>query len=195
MNVFKTIVSTAIPLPIENIDTDQIIPARFLKAINREGFGQRLFNDWRYLENGEPNSNFVLNSTIFSGTILLAGRNFGCGSSREHAAWALSDYGIQAVVSSYFADIFKANALNNGILPIQVDKKTLDALFQQVYKTPSTDFVVDLQDQYLSVKGEEPIPFDIDPYKKMCLLNGQSDLDYLLSLNHKIHQFEIERAG
>ncbi|BDS13463.1 3-isopropylmalate dehydratase small subunit [Aureispira anguillae] len=190
MKIIKTIKSTAIPLPIENIDTDQIIPARFLKAIDQKGFGAKLFNDWRYFENGALNPDFVLNDKRFSGGVLVAGRNFGCGSSREHAAWALADYGIQAVVSSYFADIFKGNALNNGLLPIQVSEAVLEEIIQLVYDRPNTTFTIDLEEQKLLFNPNRSIFFEIDQYKKMCLLKGQSDLDYLLSLEDKIAEFE-----
>lgn len=190
MNVFNKINSTAIPLPVENIDTDQVIPARFLKAIDQEGFGAKLFYDWRYFENGTANPDFVLNNPTFKGKILIAGRNFGCGSSREHAAWALSDYGIRVVVSSYFADIFKGNALNNGILPIEVSDELLNQIMQMVYDFPEMKFAIDLEEQELILEQGRPIRFEIDPYKKMCLLKGQSDLDYLLSLDQKISTFE-----
>ena len=189
MEPINQLVSTAVPMPIEHIDTDQIIPARFLKAVTRDGFGENLFRDWRYDKSGAPNADFVLNNPTYSGKILVAGKNFGCGSSREHAAWALSDYGFRVVVSSFFADIFKGNALNNGIVPIVVDDATLDKVFKAIEANPKTEFVLDLQAQTLVVGGLE-IAFDIDAYKKECLLKGQDDIDYLVSLKEEIIQFE-----
>ncbi len=191
MDAFKNILSTAVPLPIEDVDTDQIIPARFLKATTREGFGNNLFRDWRYDKDGQPRADFVLNSPIYGGKILLAGRNFGCGSSREHAAWAIYDYGFRVVVSSYFADIFGGNALNNGLLPVQVSPAFLDQLFQTVEANAMAQFSVDLEAQLFSnIDTGETTTFEIDPYKKLCLLNGYDDLDYLLSLRGEIEQFE-----
>ncbi|MBX6380730.1 MAG: 3-isopropylmalate dehydratase small subunit [Thermoflavifilum aggregans] len=190
------IVSTAVPLPIENIDTDQIIPARFLKATTREGFGKNLFRDWRYENDDEsrPKKDFVLNNPVYGGCILVAGKNFGCGSSREHAAWALADYGFQVVVSSFFADIFKNNALNNFLLPVQVSDVFLQKLFQAVHQNPKTEIEVDLPGQYIRIlaTGEEE-HFDINPYKKECLLNGYDDIDYLLSLDEAIRDYEQSR--
>ncbi|SFV27599.1 3-isopropylmalate dehydratase small subunit [Thermoflavifilum thermophilum] len=187
------IVSTAVPLPIENIDTDQIIPARFLKATTREGFGKNLFRDWRYENDDEsrPKKDFVLNNPVYGGCILVAGKNFGCGSSREHAAWALADYGFQVVVSSFFADIFKNNALNNFLLPVQVSDVFLQQLFQVIQQNPKTEIEVDLPGQYIRIlaTGEEE-RFDINPYKKECLLNSYDDIDYLLSLDEVIRAYE-----
>ncbi|WP_461533530.1 3-isopropylmalate dehydratase small subunit [Sinomicrobium sp.] len=191
MEKFTTHTSRAIPLPIENIDTDQIIPARFLKATDKSGFGANLFRDWRYNKDGSENSSFVLNDPKYSGTILIAGDNFGCGSSREHAAWALADYGLKVIVSSYFADIFKGNALNNGLLPIQVSPEYLKELIATVQKKPETEILVELEEQYIAVKGSDnKASFDIDPYKKLCLLNGYDDIDFLISKKDKIEAFE-----
>ncbi|NNK86861.1 MAG: 3-isopropylmalate dehydratase small subunit [Flavobacteriaceae bacterium] len=191
MEAFKQITSRAIPLPIENIDTDQIIPARFLKATDRKGFGDNLFRDWRYDKSGEPNDNFVLNNTEYAGEILIAGDNFGCGSSREHAAWALKGYGFKVIVSSFFADIFRGNALNNGILPVQVSGAFLKNLFNHIETDPETLISVDLESQTISISGTEVSEaFEIDPYKKMCLLNGYDDIDFLLSKRELIDTFE-----
>lgn len=192
----QVISSTAVPLPIEHIDTDQIIPARFLKATSREGFGKNLFRDWRYSNDDEAQSNkdFVLNDAKFSGRILLAGKNFGCGSSREHAAWAIKDYGFDVVVSSFFADIFRNNALNNFLLPVQVTEGVLSSLMQIVLNNPSTELIVDLPAQ--SIKTADGIVnsgFHISPYKKICLLNGYDDIDYLLSMRDAINNFEETR--
>ena len=184
--------STAVPLPEENIDTDQIIPARFLKATTREGFGDNLFRDWRYdRDTGEPNPEFVLNNPRYSGEILIAGHNFGCGSSREHAAWALVDYGFKVVISSFFADIFKNNALNNLLLPLQVPQDLLKQLIEAVQSNPQLEIEVDVDKQLLAVPelGIE-YQFELNPYKKMCLLNGYDDVDYLLSLDDKITAWE-----
>lgn len=191
MEKFNTLLSTAVPLPIEEVDTDQIIPARFLKATTREGFGENLFRDWRFHPDGSPKQDFILNNPIYAGTILVAGRNFGCGSSREHAAWALADYGFKVVVSSFFADIFRGNALNNGILPVQVSDNFLPILFQAIEKKPQAQILVDLENQEISLPASgEKEHFDIDPYKKLCLLNGYDDIDYLLSLKAQIEIFE-----
>jgi 3-isopropylmalate/(R)-2-methylmalate dehydratase small subunit len=188
---FITIQSTAIPLPIENIDTDQIIPARFLKATTREGFGENLFRDWRYDKNGQPRTGFILNNPAYGGTILVGGKNFGSGSSREHAAWALHDYGFKVVVSSFFADIFKNNALNNGLLPVQVSGEFLGQIFKSIERDPSTILRVDLVKQEIVIEATgERESFDINPYKKECLLNGYDDIDYLLSIKEKIARFE-----
>lgn len=190
------IVSTAVPLPIENIDTDQIIPARFLKATTREGFGRNLFRDWRYENDDEskPRKDFVLNNPMYGGCILVAGKNFGCGSSREHAAWALVDYGFQVVVSSFFADIFKNNALNNFLLPVQVSDAFLQKLFEAVEQDPQTQIEIDLPEQYIRILASgETEYFDINPYKKACLLNGYDDIDYLLSLDEAIRAYEQQR--
>lgn len=191
---FQTIESPAVPLPIENVDTDQIIPARFLKATTREGFGENLFRDWRYHKNGEPIKEFVLNNPVFEGKILVAGKNFGSGSSREHAAWAIHDYGFKVVVSSFFADIFKNNALNNGLLPVQVSESFLAVLFEAIEQDAGTLIRVDLLNQSITlpVKGQTE-SFDINPYKKECLLNGYDDIDYLLSIKEKIIEFEKSR--
>jgi len=188
---FITIESPAVPLPIENVDTDQIIPARFLKATTREGFGENLFRDWRYDNNNQPKDSFVLNNSLYKGSILVAGKNFGSGSSREHAAWAIFDYGFKVVVSSFFADIFKNNALNNGLLPVQVSEGFLAKMFNAIDKNPETNFRVDLVNQEISIMATgEKENFEINPYKKECLLNGYEDIDYLLSLKDKILEFE-----
>lgn len=195
MEKFSTLLSTAVPIPVENIDTDQIIPARFLKATSREGFGDNLFRDWRYDPQGEPREDFVLNNPAYSGEILLAGRNFGSGSSREHAAWAIYDYGFKAVISSFFADIFKGNALNTGLLPIEVSEGFLQELFRAVHANPLTLLKIDLENQAVSLEGTELSElFEINSYKKMCLLNGYDDIDYLISLKEQIRAFE-ERAA
>ena len=192
---FSTIQSTAVPLPIENVDTDQIIPARFLKATTREGFGENLFRDWRYDKSGQPKAEFVLNSSAYSGSILVGGKNFGSGSSREHAAWAIHDFGFKVVVSSFFADIFKGNALNNGLLPVQVSEKFLAGIFQSIEDDAATLIKVDLEKQEISLKASGASEhFDINPYKKKCLINGYDDIDYLLSIKEKIAQFEVSRS-
>lgn len=196
MEKFKTLVSTAYPLPIEEVDTDQIIPARFLKAVTREGFGENLFRDWRYHPDNQPKADFVLNNPIYTGQILVAGKNFGCGSSREHAAWALFDFGLKVVVSSFFADIFKGNALNNGLLPITVSESFLNDTFIAIEKDPKTTFKVDLENQtFTIVSTGQSTKFDIDPYKKMCLINGYDDIDYLLSIKDKIETFESQQIS
>lgn len=182
--------STAVPLPIENIDTDQIIPARFLKATTREGFGDNLFRDWRYEGNDAPRAGFVLNDARYGGRILLAGKNFGCGSSREHAAWAIYDYGFRVVVSSFFADIFKNNALNNGLLPVVVSDRFLQAALKAVTENPATELVVNLEQQFIQLGAHREV-FDINTYKKTCLLNGYDDIDYLLSLHDEIRKFDV----
>ena len=187
---FTTITSTAVPLPIENIDTDQIIPARFLKATTREGFGENLFRDWRYDGDGKP-KDFVLNTNKYSGKILVAGKNFGSGSSREHAAWAIFDHGFRVVVSSFFADIFKNNALNNALLPITVTEGFLKKIFEAIEKNAQTKITVDLPTQKISLEDGSFENFDINPYKKNCLINGYDDIDYLLSLRDDIKQFEL----
>ena len=187
---FTTLISTAVPLPSENIDTDQIIPARFLKSTTREGFGDNLFRDWRFDQEGNPIKNFVLNTSTYSGKILVVGKNFGCGSSREHAAWALYDFGFRVVISSFFADIFKNNALNNGLLPLVVSEGYLKKLFETLEKNPSTEITVDLEQQIVSVSGQQE-PFDINLYKKTCMLNGYDDIDYLLSLTKEIKEFDV----
>ena len=190
-NKFTTLTSTAVPLPIENIDTDQIIPARFLKATTREGFGENLFRDWRYDKNGEPKAEFVMNSPIYGGEILVAGKNFGCGSSREHAAWAIDGAGFRAVVSSFFADIFRNNALNNGLLPVTVSEQMLEAIFAAVKENPETEIKIDLPAQTIEIVGSEhKESFEIAPYKKQCLVNGYDDVDFLVSIREEIQQFE-----
>lgn len=191
MQAFTTIKSTAIPLPIEDVDTDQIIPARFLKATTREGFGDNLFRDWRYDRDSQPKEDFVLNNPIYGGEILVAGKNFGCGSSREHAAWAIGDYGLRVVVSSFFADIFRGNALNNGLLPVVVSADFLDQIFQAIEKDPGATFTVSLEEQYFQIDASGArATFEIDPYKKNCLLKGYDDIDYLLSQRAEIEAYE-----
>ncbi len=185
--------SSAVPMPIENIDTDQIIPARFLKAITREGFGDHLFCDWRYDKQSNPIQDFVLNNDQYTGKILIAGKNFGCGSSREHAAWSLHDYGFRVIISSFFADIFKSNALNNGILPITVSDAQLHHIFQCVEKDAKHQLEVDVQHQTLKVDNELTIEFELDAYKKECLLKGYDDIDYLLSITDEIESFEKQQ--
>ena len=180
--------SSAVPIPIENIDTDQIIPARFLKATSKLNFGENLFRDWRFKTNNENNNDFILNNPLFNGNILLAGANFGCGSSREHAAWAIKDYGFDVVISSFFADIFKMNALNNNILPIQVNDELLKYLFDEVFKNPKIKIKIDLPQQILII-NDKSIKFDVDNYKKMCLINGYDDIDYLISKKDLIKDF------
>lgn len=195
MEKFKTLQSTAIPLAIENIDTDQIIPARFLKVTDRKGFGDNVFRDWRFNKDETTNSSFVLNNPKYNGQILVAGDNFGCGSSREHAAWALSDYGLKVIVSSFFADIFKGNALNNGLLPVQVSKGFLKVLLDVVTESPETQLTVDLEEQSISVEGTSfKESFEIDAYKKTCLINGYDDIDYLLSKKETIKAFEAKKT-
>ncbi|MBN2273319.1 MAG: 3-isopropylmalate dehydratase small subunit [Bacteroidales bacterium] len=188
---FSTIISTCVPMPIENVDTDQIIPARFLKATSREGFGDNLFRDWRYDKNDQPKADFVLNNKTWTGTVLVAGKNFGSGSSREHAAWALYDYGFRVVVSSFFADIFKNNALNNGLLPVQVSDGFLSDLFKEVKADPALKVKVDLENQTITLMSSgKSENFDINPYKKTCMLKGYDDIDYLLSIKDNILHFE-----
>ncbi|MDH7911628.1 3-isopropylmalate dehydratase small subunit [Winogradskyella sp. SYSU M77433] len=195
MEKFTTLKSSAIPLNIENVDTDQIIPARFLKATDREGFGDNVFRDWRYNKDGSLNEDFVLNDSKYSGSILVAGDNFGCGSSREHAAWAITNYGFKVVVSSFFADIFKGNALNNGLLPVQVSEEFLNQLFSQIEKEPTTTIEVNLEDQTISVLGSDlSETFEIDAYKKTCLINGYDDIDYLVNSKELIEAFEAQKT-
>jgi len=185
--------STGVPLQIENVDTDQIIPARFLKATSREGFGKNLFRDWRYNNNNEadPKTDFVLNNPAYSGKILVAAKNFGCGSSREHAAWAIKDFGFDVVVSSFFADIFRNNALNNFLLPVKVSEEFLQKMFSAIQRDPSTEIEVNLEKETIRlVATGEQEHFDINPYKKECLLNGYDDIDYLLNIMSEIEQFE-----
>lgn len=195
MKKFITLTSTAVPLNIENVDTDQIIPARFLKATDKKGFGDNVFRDWRFNKDGSVNSSFALNNPKYSGSILVAGDNFGCGSSREHAAWAIAGYGFKVVVSSFFADIFKGNALNNGILPIQVSVTFLKTLIETIETQPGTQITVNLEAQTISVSGTSlSEAFEIDPYKKTCLLNGYDDIDYLLSKKEQIEAFETQNT-
>ncbi|AFU67126.1 3-isopropylmalate dehydratase small subunit [Psychroflexus torquis ATCC 700755] len=194
MEKFTTLNSRAIPLDIENVDTDQIIPARFLKTTSREGFGENLFRDWRYDKKGSERSDFILNDKLYSGSVLIAGDNFGCGSSREHAAWALSDYGFKAIVSSFFADIFKGNALNNGLLPIQVSPDFLKKIMKLISEKPETLVRVDLESQTISIENSKlKESFKIDTYKKTCMINGYDDIDFLLSKKNKIEHFENQR--
>lgn len=188
---FITLRSTAIPLPIENIDTDQIIPARFLKATTREGFGENLFRDWRYNGDNTPKADFPLNDSKYSGKILVAGKNFGCGSSREHAAWAIYDFGLKVVISSFFADIFKNNALNNALLPVQVSDDFLKKVFDAIEKNPATEITVDLENQKVTLEDGTSESFDINLYKKTCLANGYDDIDYLISMRNEIKHFEL----
>jgi 3-isopropylmalate/(R)-2-methylmalate dehydratase small subunit len=188
---FITLKSTAVPLAIDNIDTDQIIPARFLKATTREGFGENLFRDWRYNSDQTPKADFVLNDPTYSGKILVAGKNFGCGSSREHAAWSIYDYGFRVVISSFFADIFKNNALNNALLPVQVSDTFLKKIFAVIEKNPKTTITVDLSQQKITLEDGSSESFDINAYKKTCLMNGYDDIDYLLSLRDEIKHFEL----
>ena len=193
MKSFTILTSRFVPLPIENVDTDQIIPARFLKATTRDGFGKNLFRDWRYNNDDEnqPKPDFVLNQSQYKGDILVAGKNFGCGSSREHAAWSILDYGFRAVVSSFFADIFKNNALNNGVLPVQVS----DEFLQQIFAQDNTaTLTIDLQQQNITIDTTGSRErFDINEYKKTCLLNGYDDIDYLISIKTDIEEFEKAR--
>ena len=191
MEKFTLLQSTAVPLPIEDIDTDQIIPARFLKATTREGFGDNLFRDWRYQPDGSQKADFILNNPIYKGAILVAGRNFGCGSSREHAAWAIADYGFKAVVSSFFADIFKGNALNNGLLPVTVSDSFLNKIFEAIENDSNAGLEINLESQSISISNSSEVEyFEMDPYKKICLLNGYDDIDFLLSQKTIISTFE-----
>ncbi|MBT5788796.1 MAG: 3-isopropylmalate dehydratase small subunit [Flavobacteriaceae bacterium] len=195
MEKFTLLKSSMVPLTVENVDTDQIIPARFLKATDRKGFGENLFWDWRFTTDGQTKEDFPLNQTKYSGAILVAGNNFGCGSSREHAAWALADYGFKVVISSFFADIFKGNALNNGILPIQVTPQNLQRIFSAIDKDNSVEAVVDLENQKLIIDAADiAVSFEINDYKKMCLINGYDDIDYLISQKEAIEAFEQKRA-
>ncbi len=194
MEKFTTLQTTAVPLPIEDVDTDQIIPARFLKATTREGFGDNLFRDWRYNSDGTPKPDFILNNPTYTGRILVAGKNFGCGSSREHAAWALYDYGFRVIVSSFFADIFKGNALNNGLLPVTVPESFLHEIFSSIENNTATEFEVNLEAQTFRIIGGNEVEFEIDPYKKTCMINGYDDIDFLLSIKDKIETFEQQQA-
>lgn len=194
MQALQQIKSSFVPLPIENVDTDQIIPARFLKATTRDGFGKNLFRDWRYEQDDEtkPKPDFVLNQPVFSGDILVAGKNFGCGSSREHAAWALLDYGFKAVVSSFFADIFKNNALNNGVLPVIVSDDFLAQIFAL---TATNTLTIDVAAQTITIDATgAAASFELNPYKKTCLLNGYDDIDFLISQKQSIEKFELEKV-
>jgi 3-isopropylmalate/(R)-2-methylmalate dehydratase small subunit len=194
MEKFTTLTDTIVPLPVENIDTDQIIPARFLKVISMEGFGDNLFCDWRYDKDGYPIKDFVLNNPVYQGNILVAGRNFGSGSSREHAAWAIAGYGFKVVVSSFFADIFKNNAMNNGVLPIVISENFLKKIFESADKDPKVKLTVDLENQQITNhatgKSEH---FEINAYKKECFLKGFDDIDYLLNNKEKIEKYEKNR--
>lgn len=195
MKKFETLSSSVVPLPIENIDTDQIIPARFLKATTREGFGENLFRDWRYNGDNTPKADFVLNDSTYSGKVLVAGKNFGCGSSREHAAWAIQDAGFAVVISSFFADIFKGNALNNGLLPIQVSDEFLAAIFTQVAKDANSSLTVNLEEQTVAIDATGAKEnFEINPYKKSCLINGYDDIDFVRSQTDLIEEFEKNKV-
>lgn len=195
MEKFTTLKSKAIPLNVANIDTDQIIPARFLKATDKKGFGDNVFKDWRYDESGDLKSDFPLNNPKYSGSILVAANNFGCGSSREHAAWALVGYGLKVIISSFFADIFKGNALNNGLLPIQVSETFLEKLFKVIESDANTILTVNLETQSLMVNDTGlSSNFDIDSYKKTCLINGYDDIDYLINQKEKIKAFELQKT-
>jgi 3-isopropylmalate/(R)-2-methylmalate dehydratase small subunit len=194
-NKFDILETTCVPLPLENVDTDQIIPARFLSATTREGFGANLFRDWRYDKAGNKNKDFVLNDPAFSGQILVAGKNFGSGSSREHAVWAITDYGFRAVVSSFFADIFRNNSLNNGLLPVVVPEEFLQKLLNQVRNNPQTKIRIDLEKQEFTVSDTgESVSFEINPYKKECLLKGLDDIDYLLNIRDMITAYEFRNT-
>ena len=191
---FKTIKSPCVPVAIENVDTDQIIPARFLKATERKGFGDNLFRDWRYDKNNNTIPSFSLNDFKYSGKILVGGKNFGSGSSREHAAWAIYDHGFRVVVSSFFADIFQNNALNNGLLPVQVSEDFLQEIFSEIEKNPNTEVEVNLEKQSVEIKSNSKKEnFEINSYKKECLLKGYDDIDYLISIKDKIEAFEEQK--
>jgi 3-isopropylmalate/(R)-2-methylmalate dehydratase small subunit len=191
---FSILTSSAVPLPIENVDTDQIIPARFLKATERTGFGDNLFKDWRYNNDNTPKQDFVLNNPTYSGKILVGGKNFGSGSSREHAAWAIYDYGFRCVISSFFADIFKGNALNIGILPVQVSPEFLDKIFKAIEADPKAQIKVDLPTQKISIVATgENESFDINSYKKDNMMNGYDDIDYLQAMKKEIRAFATTR--
>lgn len=195
MEKFTTLISTCVPLPYEDVDTDQIIPARFLKATTREGFGDKLFCDWRYDETGKPNPDFVLNQGEYKGKILVAGKNFGCGSSREHAAWAIHDFGFKVVISSYFADIFKNNALNNGLLPVQVTESFLNNIFSILEDDHEAQIKVDLENEEVTLMESNLTEnFEINPYKKLCLQKGYDDIDFLLSKLEQVEEFERNRS-
>ena len=190
---FTVLKSTAVPMPIENVDTDQIIPARFLKATKREGFGDNLFRDWRYESNDSPKKDFILNNPVYSGKILVAGKNFGSGSSREHAAWAIYDYGFRCVVSSFFADIFKNNSLNIGLLPVQVSAEFLDKIFKAIEAYPNAEFEVNLPQQKITILSTgENESFAINSYKKDNMINGYDDIDYLQAMKNEIQTFSAQ---
>jgi 3-isopropylmalate/(R)-2-methylmalate dehydratase small subunit len=190
---FDILNSTCVPLPFENVDTDQIIPARFLSSTSREGFGENLFRDWRFDKSGKKNMEFILNDPEYSGKILVAGKNFGCGSSREHAVWAVYDYGFRAVVSSFFADIFRNNALNNGLLPVVIPEKLLADLLELIKKKPETIVQIDLQQQLVTIPASgESSRFEINPFKKECLLQGLDDIEYLLGIQGLVTDYETK---
>ena len=192
---FDILESTCVPLPLENVDTDQIIPARFLSATSRQGFGDNLFRDWRYTKSGEKNTEFVLNNPAYSGKVLVAGKNFGSGSSREHAVWAIFDYGFRAVISSFFADIFMGNALNNGLLPIVISDDLLKKLQSLIQKDPDTKVKIDLEQQTFTILSSgDTAKFAINPYKKECLLKGLDDIDFLLSIKSLITSYEDNKS-
>ncbi|MDR2057010.1 MAG: 3-isopropylmalate dehydratase small subunit [Dysgonamonadaceae bacterium] len=194
MKKFVTLTSTIVPLPIENVDTDQIIPGRFLKATSKEGFGDKLFYNWRYDKNGRPDESFILNNPVYKGKILVAGKNFGSGSSREHAAWALADYGFKVVVSSFFADIFKNNAMNNFVLPVVVTDRLLTEIFESVMKNPEITLTVDLENQRITNNATgSSESFSINAYKKECFLKGFDDIDFLLSKKDQIEEYEKKK--
>ena len=192
---FDILNSTCVPLPYENVDTDQIIPARFLSSTTREGFGENLFRDWRYDKSGKKNMEFSLNNPEYNGKILVAGKNFGCGSSREHAVWAISDFGFRAVVSSFFADIFKNNSLNNGLLPVVVPEDYLKDLLEKIGREPQTRVKIDLERELFSILPDgEPVKFEISKYKKECLMKGLDDIDYLLNIREMINAYEFRNT-
>jgi 3-isopropylmalate/(R)-2-methylmalate dehydratase small subunit len=194
MEKFLTLTSTIVPLPIENVDTDQIIPARFLKATSKDGFGDNLFRDWRFDSNNQPIPGFILNNPTYSGSILVAGKNFGSGSSREHAAWAVAGYGFRVVVSSFFADIFKGNSLNNGVLPVVVSESFLAEIFAAVNANPKATLTVNLEEQTITNNVNGAVEsFQINAYKKNCMLNGYDDIDFLLSNKSKIENWELQK--
>jgi 3-isopropylmalate/(R)-2-methylmalate dehydratase small subunit len=195
MKKFNVLTTTCVPLNVESVDTDQIIPARFLKTTNREGFGANLFCDWRYDSNGNPTPGFVLNSKMYGGQALVAGKNFGCGSSREHAAWAIAGYDFRVVIAPLFADIFRGNALNNGVLPVQLSEAFVEAIFGEVEKNPQVTVTVDLPAQKVTINSTgQSEQFDINPYKKYCFINGYDDIDYLLSIKDKVEAYELSRV-
>lgn len=188
--------STCVPLPLENIDTDQIIPARFLSSTSREGFGKNLFRDWRYDREGRPLEDFILNNRNYKGKILVAGKNFGCGSSREHAVWAVYDYGFRVVISSFFADIFRNNALNNGLLPLIIPEDEVKSLITLVTREPGTIVKINVQNRQMEVPSSgKSYTFEINPYKQECLINGLDDIDYLINMRSKIIEYEKSRGG